>query len=1568
MKTWKRWLASLCAMAMLLTLLPVQIFAAEGPNLVKNPDFSNTDSWSFVEGGVAGGHFWLNENGRVSQQITIPDDGTYAVSGKMATDTGAVDCTFGVKMANGDVLKEEQLISGLNYELIQLGSFELKKNDVIEVYATRGATGSWVNGNGIRVVNTNVPEQPADYSGNLLKDPGFEDGGNGWYFANSKGDGTPQGSGSGIQGNNPHAGSKGFFLDGGANNAIRQTVTVPYNGCYTTEAYIATGGSGAVFGIKDSEGQVLDSVTLSTGATYSAPHTLKTLELKQGDEVTIYVTGGSAWTNGDDISFAYDFSRVAYNLLSGLTLEEGTTSVRLPWAGDYIFTADIAGEGVTVNGQKVAEGKLSLKALELDSMAEIVVPEGCTVENASLTLDTSSIPNEAPTATDVDFTGILHSGQILTGSYTFTDSDEGQGGKEGVTTFRWLSADTAEGEYTAIEGETSKTLALTDELNGKYVKLEVTPVDGYGKAGEAVTSEAQGPVVINYVRNPGLEIESNYQPVGWGTANGGKLPNDSKASRGGFRFVRIPAGDSDAEAYYTAVLPHTANYTAGAWVKTDSALGVLGVRTASGAVLQEMTLPNTNSEYQFVELTFAAEGDTQVQIYLKGTEGCGQIDGDDFQILYKDKENLPEFVTLHAFDVENATSVKMDSDNKTIAVTVPYGTDVTDLTVTSKVSEGAFIQPASGSVVDFSKPVVFTITNGSTSSTWTVTVTVADKCLVLESDNEVLTEGFNWAVEKTNQFVMTGKEGLINKSESGAGTGPVKYMPSYWAGYYDRTAFYGRDFVHQAVGGQIVGLWNENWNMFHTFADFASESRKWYTGWAFNFDGSIYTLDYYNDNSFVREVPAQFELVEKAYKQYLWSGDRRYIEDETMWNFYTKVMTDFVTLHDTNGNGIAEGTGGGIFSGSCTYNERGGQPIIEAGDAIGSQYQATLAYAAMLKERGELEASEQWYQKAEDLKTYFNEEWSVMPDDEDGTGRYARALSTDKVTKYNDFGKENSWFMPMKQITEPGERTDAYLDFIKEEVGDHIGDKPNSPANIEAWSYLPDTFFPYNRANDAWKYMKYILSVKDNPHERPSQGTNGDYPEISFTIISQTVEGMMGMEADAYNHKVATAPRLPDEVNNVSVKYIQMGDHELDLAHDGLTKSTLTNHSENALNWEARFYGEYDYINVDGTPVKTQQKEINGVTVSYVTVPVSANGTVTCQVAKNVSKVTVNGSYAENSGAGEYEAGQTVTIQAGSRSGYDFAGWTAEGVTLKDSSSATTTFVMPENAVSVTASWDKRNSGGGSSSSGDYRISVNKTTGGKVTVTPGRADRGDTVTIRVTPDEGYELDKLVVTDKNGENVKLISKGDGKYTFTMPGSQVTVEASFIKNDVGPADTFVDVPVGAWYYNAVGYAVENGLMSGTSSRTFQPDATLSRGMIAQMLYALEGKPNVSSVAGFKDVSPDDWYAKAANWAQSKGVITGYNGDVFGPNDPLTREQLALILFNYANLNGYDTSAKASLSSFDDGASTSAWAKDAVSWAVGAGLLSGKGAGMLYPTGTATRAEVAQIMMNFCENIVE
>ena len=136
---------------------------------------------------------------------------------------------------------------------------------------------------------------------------------------------------------------------------------------------------------------------------------------------------------------------------------------------------------------------------------------------------------------------------------------------------------------------------------------------------------------------------------------------------------------------------------------------------------------------------------------------------------------------------------------------------------------------------------------------------------------------------------------------------------------------------------------------------------------------------------------------------------------------------------------------------------------------------------------------------------------------------------------------------------------------------------------------------------------------------------------------------------------------------------------------------------------------------------------------------------------------------------------------------------------------------------------------------------------------------------------------------------------------------------------------------------------------------------------MLYALEGKPAVPN-SSFTDVSSGAWYADAAAWAQSMGVITGYDNGAFGPDDPLTREQLTLILYNYARLKGYDISARGDLSAFTDGDSTSSWARESMTWAVGAGLLSGQGMGMLAPTGTATRAEVAQIMMNFCETIAK
>lgn len=265
----------------------------------------------------------------------------------------------------------------------------------------------------------------------------------------------------------------------------------------------------------------------------------------------------------------------------------------------------------------------------------------------------------------------------------------------------------------------------------------------------------------------------------------------------------------------------------------------------------------------------------------------------------------------------------------------------------------------------------------------------------------------------------------------------------------------------------------------------------------------------------------------------------------------------------------------------------------------------------MLQARGEKRAAQVWQRKAVLLKRYFNEEWSRVAGDEQG--HYARILDSN-LSKRNDFGKENSWFIPMKRLSEPGPRNDRYLDFISEMVGDGIGSTPQAPANIEAYTYLPDTYFPYQRNEEAWRWMRYILAKRNLPHERPSQGTNGDYPEISFTLVSQTVEGMMGVEPDAAAHRVATLPRLPAFIDWVAIEQLPVGAHRLSLRHEGVTASKLGNTGPRALFWEARFPGNHGFLLVDGKLRKARMQRLNGVTVSAVEVTVPPGGRVNVSV------------------------------------------------------------------------------------------------------------------------------------------------------------------------------------------------------------------------------------------------------------------------------------------------------------------------------------------------------------------
>ncbi len=279
---------------------------------------------------------------------------------------------------------------------------------------------------------------------------------------------------------------------------------------------------------------------------------------------------------------------------------------------------------------------------------------------------------------------------------------------------------------------------------------------------------------------------------------------------------------------------------------------------------------------------------------------------------------------------------------------------------------------------------------------------------------------------------------------------------------------------------------------------------------------------------------------------------------------------------------------------------------------------------------------------------------------------------------------------------------------------------------------------------------------------------------------------------------------------------------------------------------------------------------------------------------------------------------------------------------------------------------DHGGSSGGGSSVTRYNVSVEDTDNGSIRVSPSRASRGQTVTITVSPDDGYELDRLVVRDADGDRIDLERQSDTRYTFEMPRSRVTVEATFAEIVEEDAIPFRDVDTDDWFYDAVVYAYDTGLMSGVSDREFAPNSTLTRAMVAQMLWALEDKPQVNYLMAYDDVDSGAWFGEAVRWASSEGLMSGYSDTVFGPNDPVTREQLALILYNYARDKGYDVDGGRTLGSYLDADSVSVWAVSALEWAVDAGLISGRGEGLLAPSGTATRAEVAQIFMNFLENV--
>lgn len=322
-------------------------------------------------------------------------------------------------------------------------------------------------------------------------------------------------------------------------------------------------------------------------------------------------------------------------------------------------------------------------------------------------------------------------------------------------------------------------------------------------------------------------------------------------------------------------------------------------------------------------------------------------------------------------------------------------------------------------------------------------------------------------------------------------------------------------------------------------------------------------------------------------------------------------------------------------------------------------------------------------------------------------------------------------------------------------------------------------------------------------------------------------------------------------------------------------------------------------------------------------------------------------------------------------SGYTFNGWKYGKSNVKVKNGVVTlTLTKNVNTYTFRADLSKN-----TIQEPEYQVNVAATNNGTVTVSPKKAEYRERVTITVKPNKGYVVDEVVVTDKDGDEVTVTKKADDKYTFTMPKSKVKVKVTFKAENAEPAKPeqpsgmpFVDVVKGAWYYPAVEYVYNNNLMNGTNGgMTFEPNVDLNRAMMAAVLYNMEGQPACNKRGLFSDVADGRWYTNAINWAASNNIVSGMPDGSYAPNQALTREQMASILYRYAEYKGIDVNTRVDLSKFTDGATTSSWAQGVVQWAVAEKLINGNG-NELQPKGTASRAQVATVLMNFCENVAK
>jgi hypothetical protein len=434
----------------------------------------------------------------------------------------------------------------------------------------------------------------------------------------------------------------------------------------------------------------------------------------------------------------------------------------------------------------------------------------------------------------------------------------------------------------------------------------------------------------------------------------------------------------------------------------------------------------------------------------------------------------------------------------------------------------------------------------------------ADSPLELESSDARLADGFRWAKNQALSYVFSGD--------------PVG--PWYEAALPGRQAFCMRDTSHQATGAQILGLGAYNENMLRKFAENISASRDWCSYWEINKNNVPAPVDYVNDRDFWYNLPANFDVLDACYRQFLWTGNQAYL-DPVFMNFYKRTVTDYVKKWDVNGDGLLEHLQRYGHRGIASYDERHIAETMVGGDLVAAQHAAYRDYAAIATLLDEQAEARQFSHKAEQLKSIYNNNWWNS-----AAGAFYGFLGNDgKFCPIPSASFVDNVLFPLYcRMIEEGRKTEAALAALVRQ----LPETDNQLGGVEANSYVPEILYSYGRSDTAYRTL---LRLMDPSLQRR------EYPEVSFAVVGAAATGLMGIAADSPSKTVATFPQLAG-VARAELKQVAVFDNLISVRHFASRETRFRNDSGAAIRWRAGFPGQFRGLLVDGraTPAQSGQR------------------------------------------------------------------------------------------------------------------------------------------------------------------------------------------------------------------------------------------------------------------------------------------------------------------------------------------------------------------------------------------